>query len=88
MALRTLLAQQRAQTFQGTLACQLARPGKCTIPADCAALCVQVAERAWHSGPCGDEALRALLTQLHALLALLLGPLQRLLDQVRKHPWL
>ena len=49
---------------------------------------LQVAERAWHSGPCGDEALRALLAQLHALLALLLGPLQRLLDQARQHLWL
>ena len=53
-----------------------------------AALRLQVAERAWHSGPCGDEALRALLAQLHALLALLLGPLQRLLDQARQLHWL
>ena len=57
--------------------------------ASCAARCderaarvPQVAERAWHSGPCSDEALGALLRQLHALLLLLLGPLQRLLDQV------
>ena len=57
--------------------------------ASCAARCgeraarvPQVAERAWHSGPCSDAALGALLRQLHALLLLLLGPLQRLLDQV------
>ncbi|KAK9828403.1 hypothetical protein WJX81_004639 [Elliptochloris bilobata] len=40
-----------------------------------------VAERAWHSSPCGEEALRTLLAQLHSLLVLLLGPLQRLLNQ-------
>ena len=44
-----------------------------------------MAERAWHSGPCGDEALRTLLDQLHALLVLLLGPLQGLLDRVGIH---